>query len=471
MSPTPTAGLGGGQGFSNLPGLGLDPSTPISPSPTAVSQPREGRERIRSVWEAVRERLGLRGPSVSRASDDVQTGSEGQGHMRPGEIMLAEMARALNIGLGLNASDSNVEASETVASSASDDGPQSTEDIGSQGSLPPEDSFERFLLNLQADLRTALLDRGAGPTPMVSVEDDRVEEHENRNSDDGAASGHPLLGALPAGIVEVDSDDEEPPPLEEVSDSDDDEDDEDDEDEDDQVQTSARTATPMPSAYPIPPGQAEELPFGRISGDESSNGDRGPSGINLWRLYRFQPIPATQVAGHASTTTSTAVPSSPTPASTSYSPPTPAAPQLPPSPESPPSPFSSALPLLGSDSSGAIPAAITPTGDGGTSGMVVPVIVVGLQSVDMGQVHGHGHVHPDPQIGPLSQHSNRRPTPFDSSGTPVPADGPTARGRSWHSRAATALRNLRPGRRNGSSGRQASDGSGSRTFLIYVIGG
>lgn len=47
----------------------------------------------------------------------------------------------------------------------------------------------------------------------------------------------------------------------------------------------------------------------------------------------------------------------------------------------------------------------------------------------------------------------------------------TPRGRRWHARAATALRNLRPGRRAAEQGAPEVDGTGSRTFLIYVIGG
>jgi len=48
--------------------------------------------------------------------------------------------------------------------------------------------------------------------------------------------------------------------------------------------------------------------------------------------------------------------------------------------------------------------------------------------------------------------------------------GAQAPGRTWHSRAATAFRNLRPGRR-ASRATHVNEGPGSRTFLIYVIGG
>ena len=46
------------------------------------------------------------------------------------------------------------------------------------------------------------------------------------------------------------------------------------------------------------------------------------------------------------------------------------------------------------------------------------------------------------------------------------------RPRGWQSRAANAIRNLRPGRRPAPPGTQHSvTAPGSRTFLIYVIGG
>ena len=50
--------------------------------------------------------------------------------------------------------------------------------------------------------------------------------------------------------------------------------------------------------------------------------------------------------------------------------------------------------------------------------------------------------------------------------------GRDGRPRGWQSRAANAIRNLRPGRRPAPPGTQNSATTpGSRTFLIYVIGG
>jgi len=107
----------------------------------------------------------------------------------------------------------------------------------------------------------------------------------------------------------------------------------------------------------------------------------------------------------------------------------------------------------------------------------VPVIVVGLQSVDMmrsyDHAHAQDHVHPPDDIGTSEsdtgsfddwRHANGAgPMSGSSAGQP--------RGRSWQSRAANALRTFRPGRRGGSHGARANDATGARTFLIYVIGG
>ena len=113
---------------------------------------------------------------------------------------------------------------------------------------------------------------------------------------------------------------------------------------------------------------------------------------------------------------------------------------------------------------------------------VVPVIIVGLQSV-------HPEWRPNGPL-PTAEDEELEP-PVDASGNtdldgsedditfaPDPAlgiGGSRARGRTrgWQSRAANAFRNLRPGRRD-EDGRQPTalpPPSGSRTFLIYVIGG
>ena len=499
MSPTPTAGLGGGQAFSSLPGFGLDPTMPpppTAPLPHPTPQPREGRERIRNVWESFRERLGLNRNSVANTSEDSTSSSDEPGNMRPGEIMLAEMARALNIGLGLNGDGSgNTSATnpDTAPAPTNREAPQSTHNIPTARPLPPEDSFERFLLNLQADLRVALSEDGISALPSSTP----PEGQDERDPDDTPSARLPLFDELPMRIADEDDDDDEPPPLEDLTD----EEDEEDEHVTYEDTVSTRTPTPMPASSTVQPNRVDQGSERAAPGDSQGNADRGPPGINLWRLYRFQPIPASQVAGHAASTTSPSIPLSPS-VSTS---PSPSAPHLDPPHPSPPvgSPHASSPVAASASPSSSSPRSADPGADGAdstpaatpsppaagdaSSNMVVPVIVVGLQSVDMGQAaHGHAHLpESDAPAAPGDLHDDDRRSASASSddgryGDSLAAlDGSapgttTPRGRSWQSRAAraaSALRNLRPGRRGGSGGNRAAEGGGSRTFLIYVIGG
>lgn len=463
MSPTPTAGLNGGEGLTSLAGLGLENSSPVSQSSMTVAQHREGRERIRNVWESFRERLGLnRNPTAPQLDDDTPTDSDGQGNMRPGEIMLAEMARALNVGLGLNSDDASASGtSEAGATSLNRDAPRVTEEINPRRSVPAEDSFERFLLNLQSDLRTALSD---DDTSMVLTTP--AGNGGNQSGDDASILRRRFFHELPVGILDIDDHtDSEQPQLEYAPDSDDEDDDSFD------GRTSTRMPTPMPSARPVADSPRDRTSLEAAEQEDASNLERGSPGINLWRLYRFQPIPATQVGSHAPATTSSPLPQSPAP---SHPPSVPimTSSQLPPSADSSSSPLSPTPSVSSSGSADSATAAAPPAE--GASNVVVPIIVVGLQSVEMGQVQGRGRPvtnagHTD--FGDTDR--GTRSTLFDDTRTAAPPDGPTTatRGRSWQSRAATALRNLRPGRRNNSSGPQSADGSGSRTFLIYVIGG
>ena len=446
------------------------------------------------MWESFRERLGLNRNPSANSNEDALPSSEEQGNMRPGEIMLAEMARALNIGLGLNgdgSSTSQERTSEPRSAADNDELARRSADIAPTGRpLPPEDSFERFLLNLQADLRVALSEGGspdsATATGTLDSEDGRRDSPDLDSTE--AESVHiPVFDRHASN--QQHSDDEELPALEDVSDSEDE-----DEAEVYNDTESTRTPTPMPASSTVPPNRVDQSsPRARARG-QHGNADRAPPGINLWRLYRFQPIPASQVAGHAAATTSTSLPLSPSIPTSSF----PLAPDNLQSPTAGSPPAASASPSTppdagvaasaNADSADTTSATTAPPSAGDASqNMVVPVIVVGLQSVDMGQVHGHAH--PPESEGTLPDshdtYSGRRSRPAsasfdDAQRQPLftpPLDGSssgssTPRGRgSWQSRAATALRNLRPGRRNGSSGRRATEGAGSRTFLIYVIGG
>ncbi|KAI9064647.1 hypothetical protein FKP32DRAFT_1625454 [Trametes sanguinea] len=486
MSPTPTAGLGGGPGFSVVPDVAPDSPSSSPPVATSPSPQREGRERIRNVWESFRERLGLNrsgAPSTGGASAST---AEDPANMRPSEIMLAEMARALNVGLGLTPEGPSPElANANVEGQAPVDGIRATDSARIARSPPPEDSFERFLINLQADLRVVLSEHGVGSSAQPSQDASGDNDTNDTSASEGAQRpDSPVPNLEQSSLVSSvdDGDDEELPPLQDVSDSE-------DEDYDEmniEDGTSVRTATPMPSGRDLPNRSDQSSPSeGSHTRDTEREGDteRRPPGIQLWRLYRFQPIHASQIAGHAAATTPSNAPVFPHPPSTT-TPSSPSAQAEGPRSDSdslagPSSPIPSS-PTDGAESS----SSSAPSGTDPNANMVVPVIVVGLQSVEMGQVHGHAqpphqrHHEPEPTPSFDSRSANASTGSLDEgrrSSSTISADqsagDTTPRGRSWQSRAATALRNLRPGRRNGSSNGQAAEGTGSRTFLIYVIGG
>ena len=384
--------------------------------------------------------------------------------MRPSEMMLAEMARALNAGLGL-ASNTNT----TAASSNSDERTSANDGVNgahvlfppvadSGSSLPPEGSFERFLANLQSDLRT-----------ILSEEPTAVQDSANASSavqTDGAGSASEVTSARPSLDVHAPSRDEDGqsgrhggdiPTLESDPDSDSENEFQDaDEDVTDEASTEEstphlRAATPMPSTGGImlPQDQAS-------TPEQTAQRRRERPAINLWRLYRFDPIPATHAEDHATRTSTNA-----SPLRVDHDATRPTGVSL---PASTPAGELSETP----SEVGAV-AALPPLSATPTPSVVVPVIVVGLQSVD---VVDHDEPEDEPGVANPS-HAGPSTIPSDAAsqdGFPNPGRPTTPRGRTWQSRAANALRTWRPGRR-GSRTRRNTEGTGSRTFLIYVIGG
>lgn len=417
MSPTPTAGLGvnGFRPLDTLAELGFpmdrDQGTGTVNNPGASGH-NLSRERLRGAWDSLRERLGLRdgrnGPE-NATRESLGDGRDGN-RTGTGEAMITEMARVLGTGLGLQE-----EGPSRPTNGATVTTPNAMTSVSSVP--PPEGTFERFLYNLQADLR------------IVLTEDASAEQTASPNrplmSSDGEVSATP---GEPSGDVD--------PPRLVIS------------DHVDQRQTaglSDRTEVvdqvenpDSTTTTPLPPVQSPPLPE-----------RRSPGSINLWRSYRFQPIIAPSRQSPPSGTDQTTVtPSSPLPPSESTRS------GHPPRPDTP-VPSSTVSPQQ------------TPSVQ---TDVVVPVIIVGLQSVNI-----------DPQRPEQPEEGDRllpHPDYRDDGSAPPPEpwghgeDGEqTMRGRPWHTRAADALRNFRPGRRNGSSTTNANDRAASRTFLIYVIGG
>lgn len=549
-SPLPTSSPSSAS-LPNLPAY----HRPPSPNTGVPDISAAGRaERMRQAWGTIRERLGLRPsapPPADHAMGNLDHGNPGGDTDSPSvvngeslasatpdtrELMLAEMARAFNIGLGLNGLGGMAPAAPDATGAAEQDAAEgSTEVTGGAAAtpegdplphsqshpspppgvtMPPEGSFERFLIDLQIDLRAALTQAEDGPLPerhrqpFQQPESQRVErsgspvlnvEHPIADAlvaspSTNSTSPQPLQSEIPNSDPQgraSSSDDSsyvDMPALSYVSDSDselDEEEHDGEEYDDDDDFHSAEHGPPGESLH----GQTRTtLPgTGRI--DASGR-------INWWRLYRFPPIvsPRTDTAGPSPTglgpisplntgaslpnphtpdsTISTASNSTPTtPASSSTMEQTPQpTPANVPTPAHAPDPSPSRLPL----------------------NSVVPVIVVGLQSVNSEWRHdipspgqnegvafwgGNGPENPtgenggddDDLDGWGGQH------PVGSGANPSPDEG-RGRGRAqgWQSRAANAIRNLRPGRRTADAGTGAQApiiAPGSRTFLIYVIGG
>lgn len=527
---------------------------PLSPTPTGDAG------RMRHVWSSLRDRLGLRTPGMGAPGADEGTGRPSPRDAR--ELLLTEMARAFNLGLGLgrppvvpdmtNASGPAVPAAEPPSDNGS-----GTSDVPI---MPPPGSFERFLVDLQSDLRVALAQDSVpvdadseGNDEGVGDEDNHEgERHETEDVLDGTSDNESYDTAA--------SDiDDNMPELQSVSDeastisdahtarespgtnNDNIGHSEDPDLEIDNALVHDATATlpriahadtlsgeagidigsqdtssglsgsptgPLSSPSSGPPGvsafiesstaaqeSAEtDMPFRipRISPGSTSRTEHTP--INWWRLYRF---PAITAPASRSTQAHTIVQQG-------------SAPQPLPHVDGdgvqnaggPPAAPSS-LPFTPSempDTTHAMPAAdltagVQPGNGNEQRNVVIPVIVVGLQSVHAERQspmppHPHHHLHPhvhhqppdfaderstegemmDLDFGNESGMSPPAPIPPAPSEF-LPEDTRQSRGRSWQSRAADAIRNLRPGRRAAVARQTASEPPGSRTFLIYVIGG
>ncbi|KAG0704818.1 hypothetical protein DFH29DRAFT_909952 [Suillus ampliporus] len=533
---------------------------PLSPTPTGDAG------RMRHVWSSLRDRLGLRTPGMGASGTDEGAGRPSPRDAR--ELLLTEMARAFNLGLGLgrppvvpgvaNASGPAAPVAETAAGNGGG--------ISDVPVMPPPGSFERFLIDLQSDLRVALAQESV-PVDADTEDDegdDEGEHHEETADVPDVTSDSESYGTAASDI------DDNIPELQSVSDElstisdahtarespgtngDDLGHDDDPNLEIRNAPIHDATATlphvahadtlsgeastgigsqealsglpgavtdPLPSlsspSSGPPPGVSSftesstaaqdsaetDMPFRipRFSPGSTSRTEHAP--INWWRLYRFPAITAPASRGMQAPTIIQQG----------------SAPQPQPQPHADgqgvqnagvaPAPLSPlpSTPSEMSDTTHATPDADLNAGaqpsNGNANGseqrnVVIPVIVVGLQSVHAERQspmpphpphhlhHPHVH-HPPPDF--VDEHSNdgdMMDLDFGSeSGMSPPTPAPTApsefspedtrqsRTRSWQSRAADAIRNLRPGRRAAVARQSATETPGSRTFLIYVIGG
>jgi hypothetical protein len=455
---------------------------------------------VRHTWGALRERLGLRNPGGSSpvpGGSAANAAGNGARQMDARDVMLAEMARAFNVGLGLN--------NEGEGTSSNSDG--EGEGRGER-QLPPENSFERFLIDLQSDLRAAL----SAPEVGMENEDDVTATSTEPGASDitfSATAGDPVppvpnpdsstaaetpdsATAAPAESADGTDASQQPinedvvetptrgnpdlsdmPPLLESSD---DEDDDLDMDASDDNSLSEHDIPP-PSSATAPPATADITP-----GSASRTERRPGGGINWWRLYRFPPISAPHAQGLTASLNGNGVTTS---SATAVPPQAPSTMHAPGCLYSPPSDTTSvSTPTTPSDpsTSTSMPTSTTapptlPTPDS-RANTVVPVIVVGLQSVNL--AGRRPRQPPAPESDPPGSAATAESEDADSEDAvdiegnpslePGSGSGEPGRSRRWQSRAANAFRNLRPGRR-GNERNPTGEGAGSRTFLIYVIGG
>jgi hypothetical protein len=471
MQPTPSPisdqGHSHSHGLNQSPGQGQ--SRPLSPTPTAGLA---SRDRVRNAWAGLRDRLGLRPSSPTSSPSSPLPAMSSSPEPEPAALspsspttpvdprtqLLADMARAFQMGMGLDdtpgsgARSGGAQSSSPAIEVSLSEGQQRQQQQAQQQQErppPPEDSFERFLMDLQVDLRRTL----EAEPEVADREPDRGLDVEPSAVNDTLPLVYPQESPASAD-VDIDFSEGLPalPPDNDDELLSDDELDADDEDE----ELEEETAVP-PSQPPAP--LASQTPRRTVAGSERRPG----GGINWWRMYRFPPM----IVPHASGAP---------PGSSAHSPTSPSSPPIPPA--TPSATTTGDAPLQGAQAQ-----------DGNT---VVPVIVVGLQSV-----HGHGgHTHrhaeehpplPPPLLPPQDQiqGDNEHALQDDVAGE-VGAESP--RERRWSTRAADALRGFRPppppgtgtarhegpgsGAGESAAARAAGDdGHGSTTFFIYVIGG
>jgi len=457
------------------------PSTPSAPPIGADSGAEAAANtRMRAAWESLRDRF-----SRTRARRAGATGDTlGETREDPREQMLREMARVFNMGLGLEDEGSNESRpdhqenrtsaglqNESSTSATSQPLPEPVTEPSDRpipeprgaGTEPgPEGSFERFLHNLQVDLRTALTEDYAARRARAQTRGTRVSNPSPASpSNPPPAPGPPLDPATP-----VSSDPIPEAAFEQVF------------DQEIPVSSPSPEDNPhFPNLVPTVPNtpRTANLDLPHLPGDNHSqftDGTRTPpqaqgitgqpgAGINWWRLYRFPPM---QLTPHPSTS-SASTPSAPSVSSAPSSP-------FASSSQNPASPSQAQSPLT----NGSLP----PGSEGTTAQNVVPVIVVGLQSVPVSRVEAHHHDTPPPFGSRFNDPSSRT----DGS-TDVPG-----RDRPWPLRAASRAFN-RMGRRadvdlppdndiyppdvnaaenTGAQTRRIGRQSG-RTYLIFVIGG
>ncbi|KAN0130209.1 hypothetical protein V8E53_011966 [Lactarius tabidus] len=474
LSPTPTAGLASRDRVRLRPSSPTSASAPTSPASAPVPT------------------IPPPSPEPEQAPPPSTT-SRPTSPVDPRTQLLADMARAFQMGMGLEdtppgsgtgtGSRSGAGAAGTQAQQASSpanaievnlgDGQHRQQQQAEQQQErppPPEDSFERFLMDLQVDLRRTL--EATEPEPEAEPADAAEQEAAaDVEPDTRPPLVYPREIEMPAS-ADADADVDFCQGLPALPDDDDDDllsDDGDELDGDEADDEAEEAPQPQPESRPAPPTQT---PRRTVAGSERRSG----GGIYWWRMYRFPPMVVAHAHGSAH---------SPATAPTSTSPPTVA----PPSTEANTTTTTAA------------------SGEMGTRWYLLSSWACNLyMAMDTRMRTAEEHPPPPPPTlppppmpqDPTAAHDNEHAVQEDAAGEAA-AETPRDRDRErrWSTRAADALRGFRPasapasgtgagagtarhestgaGAGSGAGGetgaRASDDGHGSTTFFIYVIGG
>ncbi|KAL5501626.1 hypothetical protein ACEPAH_8886 [Sanghuangporus vaninii] len=475
--------------LSNLPSSQSEgPNIPLiaralaSANPAAAAvlaqreREREERERnqTRSIWEGLRERVisgrsrnasGIGSRSQSSAFPFVENSPNITSLVL--DSLFNELVHAFNMGPTQDERQMDAQSSSSGRTSSDEDQVTSPHEQ-SAASEDSEDlapgSFERFLVDLQSDLRLALI----RPDATSNVTSARpADHHEGENSGTFPGNSHTFSPASEAmsheseGTASVTY----PSPHHESSDL---------EDHNPDGRTN-QSIPSMPGEYrenihdDVPNGGGTSVPESFLTSrteetqssppsDRSETPSEPPTSIhdaprnrvNWWRMYRFPPTPSVHSrrynAGQDSSsihipTSSTSAPVEPINAGTAESPSQSAA-------------IAQDTPVLGEE-----PA------------VLIPVIVVGLQSISSGTRRAQPET-PEPPTENNNDPGEGYRTNVSQLGNSS-SSGAAQRARdTWSSRAARAFNRL--GRRDITAD-QTTDASnaadGARTFFIYVFGG
>ncbi|KAF9068627.1 hypothetical protein BDP27DRAFT_787230 [Rhodocollybia butyracea] len=385
-------------------------SSERAPANTGLGD-RDRADRMRQVWSTVRNRLGLQ-PSNRRNAERRASDVELLANPRDArERMLSEIARAFNLGISASppSSPSNI-ATDSESTGSESPTPRRAPGTDALG-LPAEGTFERFLLDLQIDLRGVLTGRGIARQPeAVRTEPDSMDNTE---------------GAPTEELSQLDVEPEPEP----------------EDDEETNSTSSMRSSMHNLSDLPVDAESpsSDSTSIGSVGGNATapptavnnvpSSPPNAPNRINYWRLYRFPPIAAPRA--HAAAESVAQNMRSGLGGLSRVSPVTRASPlHSPQSPASPPTAGESSADAGSSTQPIQNPPAANTTVN---NDVVIPVIIVGLQSVNA--------IWATESLVPAVAGTNtlaERPNP------PVDADTDEARGGNrWPSRAANALRSLR----------------------------